>query len=412
MRQNRREFTVSALAAAVGAGRKASANDKINVGLIGCGNKGAALWKNFLAHPEVNPVAVADVYQPFRDQGVALSGGKARAYADFRKLLDDKEVEAVVIATPDHWHALMTVMACRAGKDVYVEKPLSLVVAEGRRMVDEARRARRVVQVGSQQRSGAHYARALAMIREGKIGDVHQVSVGFTRNILPGFKPKDLPVSEANLDWDLWLGPAPKVAFDPFRCLYNFRWFWDYSGGQMTNFGAHHLDIVRWALGAEAPTTVAGFGGRFAVKDGGETPDVQEVIYQFPGCVVTWTAREINKGQRSFDIDFHGTTGTLGISRSGFKLTPEKEGTPLEEKGSELDKAHIANFLACVRSRARPNADIEEGHRSATMCHLGNIATRLGRSLRWDAAKEVVIGDPEANRWLTKPYRRPWSLTS
>jgi predicted dehydrogenase len=418
MSHNRRDFTrgmaaMAGVATALGRSRVAGAGERVGVGIIGCGNKGEALWKNFLAHPEVEPVAVAETYQPFRERGVTMANGKARAYSDFRKLLDDKDVQAVVIATPDHWHALMTVMACRAGKDVYVEKPLSLVVAEGRTMVDEARKHKRVVQVGSQQRSGAHYARALDLIREGRIGEVHQVSVGFTRNVLPGFKPKDLPVNESNLDWDMWLGPAPKVAFDPFRCLYNFRWFWDYSGGQMTNFGAHHLDIVRWALGAEAPTAVAGFGGRFAIKDGGQTPDVQEVVYQFPGCVVTWTAREINKGERGFDIEFHGTKGTLGISRSGWKVTPEggdKAAPPVEEKGSELDRAHIANFLACVKSRARPNADVEEGHRSATMCHLGNVATRLGRSLRWDSAKETVVGDPEANRWLSRAYRKPWSL--
>jgi predicted dehydrogenase len=421
MSHNRRAFTrglaLAGAASALSRSRIAGANDRIGVGIIGCGGKGNALWKNFLARPDVEPVAACDVYQPYLERAVATAGGKAAAWKDFRRLLDDKRVQAVIIATPDHWHAAMSVMACRAGKDVYVEKPLSLVVAEGRAMVKAARAHQRVVQVGSQQRSGAHYARALQIIREGKIGPVHHVSVGFTRNVLPGFKPKDAPVDAGNLDWDLWLGPAPKVAFDPFRCLYNFRWFWDYSGGQMTNFGAHHLDIARWVIGARAPSTVAGFGGRYAVKDGGETPDVQEVIYQFPDCVVTWTARELNRGSRSYDIEFHGTKGTLSISRSGFKVTPEGEdsdGGPLphlaQEKGGDLDRPHIANFVECVKSRARPNADVEEGHRSATMCHLGNIATRLRRSLRWDAEKELCIGDAEANRWLTKPYRKPWSL--
>jgi predicted dehydrogenase len=184
----------------------------------------------------------------------------------------------------------------------------------------------------------------------------------------------------------------------------------------MTNFGAHHLDIARWAIGATAPTTVAGFGGRFEVKDGGQTPDVQEVLYEFPECVVTWTARELNRGERPWDIEFHGTRGTLGISRSGWKLTPEAgsgektSAAVLQEKGGDLDHAHIANFLDCVKSRARPNADVEEGHRSATLCHLGNIATRLRRSLRWDAEKEICTGDAEATRWLSRRYRKPWSL--
>jgi predicted dehydrogenase len=423
MSHNRREFTrglaLAGAATALSRGRIAGASDRIGVGLIGCGGKGQALWKNFLARPDVQPVAVADVYQPNRDKGVAMAGSPIPAHKDFRRVLEDKNVQAVVIATPDHWHAMMAVLACRAGKDVYCEKPLSLAVAEGRTMVKAARDHQRVVQVGSQQRSGAHYAKALQLVRDGAIGEVHQVSVGFTRNVMPGLKVRDQPVNDGNLDWDLWLGPAPKVAFDPFRCLYNFRWFWDYSGGQMTNFGAHHLDIVRWALGAKGPSTVAGFGGRFAIKDGGQTPDVQEVIYQFPGCVVTWTARELNRGARGgHDIEFHGTKATLGLSRSGFTVTPEggsgdkdKAAASTEEKGSDLDHVHIANFLDCVRSRARPNADVEEGHRSATMCHLGNIATRLQRSLRWDPEREAIIGDPEATRWLTRPYRKPWSLT-
>jgi predicted dehydrogenase len=314
----------------------------------------------------------------------------------------------------------MTVAACRAGKDVYVEKPLSLFGREGRTMLELARKHKRVVQTGSQQRSGAHYIKAVQLIRDGHIGPVHKVTVGFTRNVIPGFKPRDLPVNDSNLDWDMWLGPAPKVAFDPFRCIYNFRWFWDYSGGQMTNFGAHHLDIARWALGARGPTAVSGFGGRYAIRDGGETPDVQEVSYQFPSCVVTWSAREINRGGRSFDIEFHGTKATLGITRGGYKIISEGKGedagaTPpavVEEKGGDLDRPHIANFLACVNSRGRPNADIEDGHLSATMCHLGNIATRLGRSLRWDPERETIAGDPAASRLLARPYRRPWSFTS
>jgi predicted dehydrogenase len=433
---NRRDFgrglAATGVATALSRARIAGANDRIGVGLIGHGGKGTALWRNFLLEPDVNPVAVADVYQPFLEKGVAAAQNQPKAYKDFRQLLENKDVDAVIVATPDHWHALQMMAACRAGKDVYVEKPLALTVHEGRAMVTAARKHQRVVQVGSQQRSGAHYAKVIGLIREGAIGEVHEITVGFTRNVLPGFKPKDLSVVEGgNLDWDMWLGPAPKVPFDPFRCIYNFRWFWDYSGGQMTNFGAHHLDIARWALGAKGPSAVAGFGGRFAMKDGGQTPDVQEVLYQFPGCVVTWTGREVNRGSRAWDIEFLGTKGTIGISRGGWKLTPEGKGggasgeTPaekpavekpavaagtIEEKGVNSDRAHIRNFLDCVKSRALPAADVEEGHRTAIMCHLGNIATRLGRSLRWDADKEIVTGDAEATRWLARPYRKPWSL--
>ncbi len=427
-RQFGRGLAATGLVGAIGARPVLGANERIGLGIIGCGNRGSADWTRFLARPDVTPVAVCDVYQPYLDKGIQLSGGKAKAYKDYRRLLDDKDVDAVIIATPDHWHALQTVAACDAGKDVYCEKPLTLFVKEGAAMLAAARRHKRVVQTGSQQRSGAHYARAVELIRQGHIGEVHQVSVGFTRNVGAGFLPKDAPVNASNLDWDMWLGPAPQVPFDPFRCLYNFRWFWDYSGGQMTNFGAHHLDIVRWALGARAPQSVAAFGGRYVVKDGGETPDVQEVVYQFPNCVVTWSAREINRGDRPFDIEFHGTKATLGITRGGFKVLPETRsegrnaanskvegGTAAvpasEQKGADLDTPHVANFIECVKSRARPNADIEDGHLTATMCHLGNAATRLGRSLRWDADKEQVVGDAAANRWLARRYRKPWSLT-
>ena len=224
----------------------------------------------------------------------------------------------------------------------------------------------------------------------------------------------------------MWLGPAPYRPYNPLRCLYNFRWFWDYSGGQMTNWGAHNLDIARWAMNAKAPLSVAGFGGRYALEDGGETPDVQEVIYNFPGFVLTWSVREMN-GMSKSGFEFHGAKGNLSLSRSGFKVTAEQweetdetklKKTDVKKKmtdemtdpGSEQPVAHIRNFLDCVKSRKRPNADVEEGYYSALLCHLGNLSTRLGRSLRWDEQKQEIAGDPEANRWLDKPYRKPWEL--
>jgi predicted dehydrogenase len=384
-----------------------------------------AVWNLFLKQPDVNPRAVCDVYGTNRDLGVAAVGAVAKpsAFGDFRRVLELKEVDAVIIGTPDHWHALPTIAACRAGKDVYCEKPLSLTVLEGRRMVEAARKYNRVVQTGSQQRSGAHYREAVKLIRSGGIGAVHKITVGYTRNAMPGFKPLEGLTREQprDLDWEMWLGPAPLVPYDPFRFLYHFRWFWDYSGGQMTNWGAHNLDIARWALGARGPAAVAAFGGRYELKDGGETPDVQEVIYDFPGCVVTWSGREVNRTRDEY-LSFHGTNGTLSVMRDGFRVTPEiwaarrRNTTPAMEalemkgdpKGSEV--AHVRNFLDCVKSRQRPAAEVEDGHQTATVCHLGNIATRLGRSLKWDAEKESFIGDDQANRFLSRPYRRPWTL--
>ncbi len=351
-----------------------------------------------------------------------MSGGTASGYKDFRALLDRKDIDAVIVAPPDHWHAIQTIEACRAGKDVYVEKPLCRMQREGRAMVEAARKHNRVVQVGSQQRSGAHYHHAVGMIQAGALGAVHHITANWTRNMMPGFRPvSPLPVPGKDLDWDLWLGPAPEVPFDPLRCLYNYRWFWDYSGGQMTNWGAHSLDIARWALGAKAPVSVAAFGGRFAIRDGGETPDIQQAIYRFPECIVSWTGREVNAGKTNL-LEFHGTKGNMILTREGFEVTPEvwtgygQDGktaamAALRESGGNLDQLHIRNFLDCIKSRKKPHGDIEEGHLTATMCQLGNIATRVGRVLNWDEAKEEVIGDVEANQWLFQPYRKPWSLT-
>jgi predicted dehydrogenase len=457
----RREFTRTSIAlgaaTALGSMRVLGANDRVAMGLIGCGGRGSQVADRFLKMTDSTIVAVSDVYAPFQERALAAvkagtftaagsasgtNGGGASAGAnasspgtganagvigikDFRQLLDRKDIDAVIVATPDHWHAFMTVAALRAGKDVYVEKPLSLVLREGRIMVDEARKTKRVCAVGSQQRSGAHYAEAVKLIRDGAIGTVHHVHAGMTRNAMPGFVARELSggLTDA-LDWDMWLGPAKKIPFDPFRAIYHFRWFWDYSGGQMTNWGAHHLDIARWAVGAKAPTAVAGFGGRYAIKDGGETPDIQQVLYQFSDCVVSWSTREVNQGDRA-GLVFYGTKGTLDLARTGYKITPEtwtgqdpadptKKWAPTVEarevKGANLDEQHVRNFLDCVKSRQRPNADVEEGHLSAVMCHLGNLSTRLGRSLTWDAAKERVTNDEEANTLLTASYRKPWVL--
>src|SRR5580693_2075706 len=319
--QTRRAFSRTTIAAAAGTALSASrvwgANDRIRMGLIGSGGRGREDWGNFLKQPEVQPVAVCDVYDDNREQGIALTGGRAKPYKDFRRVLEEKDIDAVIVATPDHWHALMTVAACDAGKDVYCEKPLSLMVQEGRKMVDAAHRNKRVVQAGSQQRSGAHYIQAVELIQNGRIGEVHRIEAGMQRNIFPGLKPTALAGGLTSaLDWNMWLGPASEVPFDPFRCIYNFRWFWDYSGGQMTNWGAHHLDIARWFLNEQAPLSVAAFGGRYAIRDGGETPDLQEVIYRFPKAIVTWTTREICEGGAKFDLQAMGTKGVLTITRA------------------------------------------------------------------------------------------------
>jgi predicted dehydrogenase len=417
------------------------ANERIGVGFIGFGLIGKRHVLDFQEQKDAALVAVAEVHRGRKDEALALMGGAARGHADFRRLLDDKDVQAVVVSTPDHWHALQTMLACAAGKDVYVEKPLTLFIREGRWMTDVARKHRRVVQVGTQQRSGPHYQRACDLIQKGALGKVVSVRTGTFRNVMPGFgRPADAD-PPAELDWDLWLGPAPRRRYNPNRALYHFRWFWDYSGGQMTNLAAHALDIVHWFLNVQGPTAVTSCGGRLCLEDNGETPDTQDTLLEYPGFTALWSHREACAGQNKVGQEFCGPRGSLTISRAGFVLAGDRKIPPenavpqftgahpvggpkrteagpnetwaesVEDKtGDQRDqfRRHVRNFLDCVRSRKEPISDLESAHRVATACHLANLSLRLGRKLRWDAAREEIVGDAEAARLLVRPYRAPW----
>jgi predicted dehydrogenase len=443
----RRSFiaaTATMAATAAAAKSAVAANEKINVGFIGYGLIGKRHVLDFRDQPDVNIVAVAECHEGRRNEAKSLIGSGVRGYADFRKLLDDKEVDVVVISTPDHWHALMTMLACAAGKDVYVEKPLTLFPREGRWMIDVARKHKQVVQVGTQQRSGPHYSRARELLESGHIGKVVSVRMQSFRNILPGFgRPADTPPPDG-FDWDMFLGPAPQRPYNANRGLYHFRWFWDYSGGQMTNLGQHSLDIVDWFLGPLALKSVASFGGRFALSDNGETPDTQDAIFDFPGFTAIWSHREASQGEPAgSSFVFYGTKGSLSVSRSGFTLTPDRvirpenavpqftsDGQPVggvarsretgetrlwttavsDQSGNQLDqfRRHVRNFLDCIKSREQPVSDLESGHRVATICHLANLSLRLGRSLQWDSKAETIRGDEEAAKLLARSYRPPW----
>ncbi|MBI1898090.1 MAG: Gfo/Idh/MocA family oxidoreductase [Acidobacteria bacterium] len=427
------------LATAASYSRILGANERVQVGFIGYGLIGAQHVHDFKNQKDAELAAMCEVYQPRLEQGVAACGGRAKAYRDFRKLLDDKEIQAVVVSTPDHWHALMTMMACAAGKDVYVEKPMTLFVQEGRWMTQVARRHKRVVQVGTQQRSGRHYQKARDLIRAGYIGKVHSVRMGAFRNIMPGFGSPADTAAPSGFDYDLWLGPAPKRPYNPHRGIYHFRWFWDYSGGQMTNLGAHSIDVAQWYMNAKGPRAVSSMGGRFALEDNGETPDTQDAIYQYPGWTAVWSHREAGTGSRSGSgLEFYGTKGSLTISRGGFRILADERIEPanaipqfrghaaggprrseskpepwlqtMQERGSSDEQfdLHVRNFLDCIRTRQQPIADVEDGHRVAAACHLGNLSLRLGRSLHWDAGKEQIPGDAEAAKMLVRPYRKPW----
>ena len=296
MSSSRRHF-LGALTAASSA-RVLGANDRIGIGFIGCGLIGLRHIVDFKKQPDTDLVAVSDVYQPRLERGQADCGPNTKAYRDFRKLLEDKDVHAVVVSTPDHWHALQTILACAAGKDVYVEKPMTLFAREGRWMTTAARRYQRVVQVGTQGRSGTHIQEVLALVRAGHIGKIHSVRIGAFRNIMPGFGRPEGNVPPQDLDYDMWLGPAPQRPYSLHRALYHFRWFWDYSGGQMTNLGAHDLDFVYLLMGVKGPTAVFSSGGRFALEDDGETPDTQDALFEYPGLTVLVSLREASAGRR------------------------------------------------------------------------------------------------------------------
>jgi predicted dehydrogenase len=423
--------------------RIAGANDRIGVGFIGYGLIGKRHVYDFRREPDADLVAVAEAHRGRLEECRALLGNSARGYADFRKLLDDRAVQAVVISTPDHWHALMTLLACAAGKDAYVEKPLTLFVREGRWMVRAADRHRRVVQVGTQQRSGPHYQRARQLIQDGHLGKISSVRMQGYRNIMPGYgnPPDQDPPPE--LDWPMFLGPAPLRPYNPNRGLYHFRWFWDYSGGQMTNWGQHALDIVHWFLAVPGPRSVASVGGRYSLQDNGETPDTQDTLIEYPGFTAIWSHREACRGPSyAYPQEFCGPKGSLAISRKGFLVTADRRIPPAntvphfagahpvggpqlvpetgppqywiqplkDESGNDQEqfRRHVRNFLDCVKSRQTPVSDLESGHRVATVCHLANISLRLGRKIRWDAAKEAIVGDADAARMLERPYRAPW----
>ncbi len=417
---------------AASARRIQGANDRVRVGLIGSGLIGRRHLLDFQAQPDCEIAAVCDVSAERLDDAAQLAGGGARRVEDFRALLDRTDIDAVVVSTPDHWHALMTIMACAAGKDVYVEKPLTLALREGDWMIEAARRYERVVQVGTQQRSGVHYQRARTLIRNGYIGDVRAARIGSFRNILPGFtQPVGGPLTPAQ--WDLWLGPAPVVPYDPRRALYHFRWFRDYSGGQTTNLLSHQIDIVQWTTG-ELPLRVAAFAQRRVLGGIGETPEVFEAIFEYPDMLVNWSSREVAAGGTG-GLEFFGTKGTLTIDRRGFEVVPDRDVPPerqipsftgsrepapppgprcepITDEGYEQVRdqfvPHVRNFLDSVRSRKQPIADLETGHRTAIACHLANIAADVGRTIRWDEAAGDIVGDAEASARLTKPYRVPW----
>ncbi|MGQ9731264.1 MAG: Gfo/Idh/MocA family protein [Candidatus Zipacnadales bacterium] len=401
------------------------ANNRLRLGFIGVGNRGGQLLDATLPNRDVDVVALCDVYQPYLEKQAARLGGKLATYTDFRELLERDDIDGVVIATPDHWHALQTIMACEAGKDVYVEKPVSITIREGRRMVEAARRYNRIVQVGTQRRSSTHLPQLKALIDAGGIGKVTVARCYRISNMYPhGIgMPEDCDPPEG-LDWNMWLGPRPERPFNPSIAPYKFRWHRLYSS-QVANWGVHYFDAIRWVLSEEAPTSVVALGGQYAVTDNRDIPDTMEATFEFAsGRLLVFGQYEAsgNPALKSGEIELRGTLGTVYADGDRYEVIPERAGQfgnpePLakpqavQSHSGDLTARHIRNFLDCMKSRDLPTADIEIGHRSTTFALLANIALEERARIEWDAQSERIIKPVSANRHLSYEYRKPWRLT-
>jgi predicted dehydrogenase len=417
-------------ATAVSASRVVGANDRVRLGLIGCGGRGRYVGGFMKEAPGAEFVAVADVYEPFTERAREWAGGGAERYKDFRRLLERKDVDAVLIATPDHWHVPAAVLACQAGKDVYVEKPVTHNVREGRKIIEAARRGGRIVQAGTQHRSSPHFAECARMVRSGELGEVRFVRVWNYMSRFPeglGRVPDSEP--PAGLDWDFYCGPAPMRPFNAKRFGPTFRQFWDYSGGMITDYGTHRFDTVHQIMGVDTPLTVSASGGRFSMKDASEMPDTLQATYEYPGFIMSYETSDLNAhglggrtpGMKYYNARgaedrphgeaYYGTNGALFADRIGFEIYPERDRVKRRQTNvADATSPHARAFVECVRSRKTPPATVEMGHRATLIGHLGNIAFKTGRKLKWDAAREEFPGDPEASKLLGREARKPWNL--
>jgi predicted dehydrogenase len=422
-RFTRRTFLKGAAAAALpaivpssvlAAAGNAAPSNRITLGLIGAGGRGVSVMKNFMGHDGVHVLGVCDVDKAHLDPVVAAvnrhqNSSDCKGYADFRELTARDDIDAVLIATPDHWHVLQAVDAARNGKDIYVEKPMAYSLHEGRVLSDTVAKEKRVLQTGSQQRSDARFRLACELVRNGRIGRLHTINVGIPANnktCEPTWEPQPVP---EGFDYNMWLGPAPWAEYHEQRCHYTFRFILDYSGGQVTNFGAHNLDIAQWALDMDnsGPIEISGNGefptsGLFTTA----TKVHFECLYENGVRLTCRTGR--------FGIYFEGSAGTIYVDRKEIRSVP---GDILEKGLGENDTRlyesndHVGNFLECMRTREQPICNAEVGHRSSSICNLGNIAMILGREkLRWDPEKEEFPDDAEANAMVKPSMREPWTL--
>jgi predicted dehydrogenase len=446
---NRRDFlatsaaaglTASAFAQEKGDTKPVAANDKISVALIGCGGMGNDDLQDFMKLKDFEPVALCDVDERQFGRSMKIiersgrSTGGVKTYDDYRKMLDErKDIDCVIIGTPDHHHAFALIHACHGGKngqgcDVYCEKPISHNIVEGRAMVNAIRHQKRICQIGTQQRSGQHFIDAVAFVQSGKLGHVYLCKTWITNQTGPEGcgRPEDDIAPPKGVNYDLWLGPAPKRAFNQSRFHGHFRWFQDYGNGLCNDWGVHLNDIILWAMKVHAPTSVFASGGKFEMKDNSDTPDTLDVHYEYPTFTHVYTVRRGRVhggfGGRGHGMEFVGTEGTLTLDRGGWVVT-RPDGSQEKHGGSEQHFAHVKNFLHCLRHREdKPASEIEDMHRATSTCHLANISYKVGRRIYWNGEEEkcyrginlkdnrCVLPDNEANALLFREPRSGWKL--
>ncbi|MBA2114118.1 Gfo/Idh/MocA family protein [Bremerella alba] len=412
---------------AAGASNRPGPNETINMALIGCGHRGVGrvMPDYMMSLPDVRMVAVCDVNDDGRiEKAQAVAGGsRVRKYRDYRKLLEDKDIDAVIVATNGHWHALPTIHACQAGKDVYVEKPAATSIGEGRAMVEAAKKYGRIVQIGTQQRSTEHYQRAAEVIKSGILGEISEVKVWDFDYKFPGFGSPPNSKPPEGLDWDFWVGPSPAQPYNPNKVAQHY-WFYDFGNGWEVDWGVHHYDIVHWFMQVNAPKSVTAMGGNHAFPQpcNAQWPDTFSAICEYPsgaisknGFLMQYSSRVGSRGEKvSHGKCFYGSEASLRIYRGGYEVRAEAtKGRELGELIDSFNKTgpkHGQAFVDAMRSRKQPSANIEVGHHSSNPGHLMNISWKVGRTIQWDAKKEQVVGDPEANSLVTKQYRAPWSL--
>jgi predicted dehydrogenase len=419
-RPERRTFLLTAGAAALTcAAGKAEPSDRIRLAIIGVRGRGRGVGLNFARLPQAQITHVCDVNEPlmapYAKQVADVQKTTPKCVQDLREVLNDKSVDAIIVTTPDHWHALATIWGCQAGKHVYVEKPVSNNVFESHQAVEASRKYKMAVQTGTQCRSAPHYKEAIEYVRSGKLGTVHMAKVWNSQRRSRVDAAKDGPVPKG-LDWNIWQGPAPERPYNDRRYTYGWRWMWDYGAGDMGNDGVHDLDIARWGLGVAYPSAVNCTASKlFFDGDIQETPDTQVVTFSFPESKAVmlyeqrlWSPYHLEGHENG--VAFYGTNAYLVLGRRSWKVVEKGNKVVFDKKVSFSDTPHFEDWLSCIKSGKRPACDIEDGHRSTLLAHLGNISYRVGRPLTFDGKTETIVGDEKANALLKRPGRKGFEI--